>query len=427
MHYVWAHKLWDGRPMATVDGRPVKVVDPGRWNTDAGPDFFNAKVKIGDEMWVGNVEMHLRASDWYRHGHDDDPAYSSVILHVVAHDDSPVPRPGGKGDDDLIPQMTMQISPDIQARAQELERAPVLSLPCSRWMAEMPRLYLMDWLTSLGFERLYGKADRLRQQCERLHGNWEQVAYQALSRSMGMSVNNDTFERLAMVTPVNMLRKHADNILAVEALLFGQAALLEPTQGDPYVERLTTEYQFLAHKYGLRALDPGAWRMGHMRPWNFPHRRIATLAALITTRPNLMADLTAITTVAECQRYFEIELSGYWAHRFRFGGVAATGTKAFSGDVCKLLMINVVSPLRVAFGQERGDSEAVAQAVEMLQDLPPERNSIVKMFEEAGVKATDAFTSQALIELRRAYCEPRKCLYCRIGHRMLSQAAWRPS
>jgi hypothetical protein len=423
MQYVWQHRLWNPAGMTTVDGRAVRVIDPGLLNTGSGPDFFNAKLTIDGQQWVGNVEIHYRASDWHRHGHDKDPAYDSVILHVVDRDDAPVSRSDGQ----IIPQMRMPCSGDFAAACERMLAQSGISLPCASMIATMPRLYLTDWITTLGMERLYGKSERLAALAERYRGDWEEVAYVTLARAMGFGTNNDAFERLAQATPLKLLRRHADSRLPVEALLMGQAGLLPDAAGaDAYVGQLIREYRFLAHKYGLRPLSPGCWKLGHIRPWNFPYRRIATLAEIVTREPRLMSALSAITGEGGAASFFSFDLSGYWADHFRPGAPSPGAGKAISQGSARLLMINVVVPLAHAWAMARGDDQATAVAVERLQAMKPERNSIVEMFERAGVECRDAFTSQALIELRRCYCETRKCLYCRLGHRMLSASAHKP-
>lgn len=423
MQYVWQHRLWNPAGMSTVDGRAVRIIDPGLLNTGAGPDFFNAKVSIDGELWAGNVEIHYRASDWRRHGHDNDPAYDSVILHVVDKDDMPVRRHDGR----IIPQMRMPCSPEFSRHCSDLMGASPSGLPCASAIAAMPGVYLTDWVTALGYERVYRKSDHLSALAHRLKGDWEEVAYITLARAMGFGVNNDTFERLAMSLPLKFLRKHADSPLSVEALLFGQAGLLDLSSDgdDPYVGSLVNEYRFLSHKFGLKPLSPGAWRLGRMRPWNFPHRRVATLAEIVARCGHIMSSLLAIDCEEKAAEFFNFALSGYWSRHYRFGASSAQIERAVSASSVRLLMINAVVPLLHAYATSRGDDCLRDGAVDMLRRLKPESNSIVAMFTAAGIPCRDAFTSQALIQLRCEYCEQRKCLYCRVGHRMLAARAYR--
>lgn len=419
MHYVWQHKLWLQSDMTTVDGRRVQVIDPGLHNTDAGPDFFNAKLRIGGEMWCGNVEIHVRASDWFRHGHQRDMAYDSVVLHVVGRDDMRVNRADGRE----IPQLVMSCAPDFSISYDRMVNNPDLP-PCRSHLPDLPPMYVTDWLSSLAYERLYSKVDHIRSLLDRLHGNWTEVLYVTLARALGFGVNSDAFERLALSTPLHCLMKHRDSIESVEGLLFGQAGFLDaPEDKSHYVMRMRQEYDFMKVKFSLAAPASLGWRMARMRPQNFPHRRIATLAAMINRGFSISSDIFNVTTEAEARQLFEMELTGYWARRYNFVSDSAPSVRALSQESITVLIINVVAPLLYAYGMAFDDGRRMDAAVSLLQSLKAESNSIVKSFTESGIKCCDAFTSQALIQLRRNYCEPRKCLYCRLGHRILSTMA----
>lgn len=417
MQYVWQHRLWPQRNLSTVDGRPVHIIDPGLLNRDSGPDFFNAKVRIGGQMWSGNIEIHVRASDWHRHGHDSDPAYDSVILHVVDKDDMPVYRTNGE----LIPQLCMPCSRDFGDRFRSLVDNTANELACSGEIATIPQVHLIGWIDSLAYRRLYGKADRIASLVDRFNGDWEEACYVTLARALGFGINSEPFERLALSLPLRFMRKHSDSLLAMEALLFGQAGLLEQARGyDPYVERMTSEYRFLATKFSLKQPQPLGWKTARMRPPNFPHRRIALLAAMMHGGFRMMQAIADIHSTADAEVLFRTPLTGYWASRYSFGPDSGRESPALSETSIRILMINVAVPLMYAYGLSRDDSDMCQRAVDMLQHLPAEKNSITDMFARAGISCRDAFSSQALIELRRSFCETRKCLYCRIGHRLLA-------
>lgn len=419
MQYVWQHRLWPTRGLATTDGRSLRIIDPGQLNTGAGPDFFNAEIELDKEHWVGNIEIHYRASDWMRHGHHNDRAYDSVILHVVEKDDMVIPRPGTDGS---IPQVTMPHAEDIYRRYLSLVGAPPADITCCDTLASISSLYAADWLATLGFERIYAKSDRVIELARQLDNDWEEVAYITLSRAMGFGVNNDAFERLARSLPLKILRKHANNAKAVEALLFGQASLLRSVGDipDEYMLELADEYRFLSHKYMLTPIDERSWKLGRMRPYNFPHRRIATLARLLLYTPRLLSAFKGVENEEDARHLFDINLEGYWSNHHRFGSDISQMSRAISTDSCRLLIINVIVPIVHAWAAFNGDERTASQVVEVLQSLPPEHNSIVSAFVAAGIECRDAFSSQALIQLRREYCERRKCIYCRFGHRMLA-------
>ena len=420
LQYIWQHRLWLSEDMVTNDGRKVRVIDPGLLNTDAGPDFFNAKVEIDGHLWVGNVEIHVRASDWKRHHHDEDPAYDSVILHVVEKDDAPVHRINGE----LIPQVELRVSPRFNECYDRLVNATV-ELPCAARLKEVPSLTVTEWIEALAFERLHGKVDRVRELYDRYNGSWEDICYVMLARTLGFGINNDAFERLARVTPLRLLHKHSDSIVQVEALLFGQAGLLNGSHdNDSYYQQLTREYAFLANKFSLHPIEGSAWRLFRSRPQNFPYRRIALLAQFVHGGFNLMNDiLTAAGDAKALRQLFDIELSGYWTTHYSFGKPSPGAGRALSNNSIDIVLINTVAPLYYARGEMNDDNEMIDCAVALLEDIRPEKNSIVTMFSNAGIKCDDALTSQALIQLRRNYCEARKCIYCRLGHRLLATDA----
>lgn len=420
MQYVWQHKLYRWEDTTTNDGRRVRIIDPGMLNTDAGPDFFNAKVEIDGRMWAGNIEMHVRASDWARHGHNNNPAYDSVILHVVDKDDAPVYRTNGE----RIPQMVMKCSPAFNEKYAQLLNAKI-ELPCTDAIKQMPKLLLTEWIERLAFERLQSKADHLKELYNAFNGSWEDVCYVTLTRALGFGVNNDAFERLARRTPLRLLHRHCDSLFQIEALLFGQAGMLNPAENrsDGYYQQLCSEYSFLANKFSLKPIDSHSWKLARMRPQNFPYRRIALLAQFIDGGFNLFANILAAETESDLRKLFYVELSGYWATHFNFSRASEAQTRALGERSIDIILINTVAPLLYARGDVLNDNSLQDRAIALLESIKPENNSIVQQFTFAGIACRDALTSQALIELRRSYCEAHKCLYCKIGHRLLSAAA----
>ncbi len=417
MQYVWQHRLWPTGDMRTVDGRQVQVIDPGLINRDSGPDFFNAKIRIGGEMWSGNVEIHVRASDWRRHNHHLDMAYDSVILHVVGIDDLAIRRANGE----TIPQLHMPCAPDLTSRIKKLIDNPHDELACAREISGIPAIYLTDWLSSLAYQRLYSKVERIQDLLRRFNNDWEEVCYITFARALGFGINGDPLQRLAMSLPLRFMRKHSDSLTSMEALLFGQAGFLDSApKDDPYTRLLIEEYAFLSNKFSLRQPQPLGWKMSRMRPLNFPHRRIAMLAAVMEGGFRMMSDIIEAESSEDAMSIFDIPLTGYWSSRYNFGPTAGRTLPAISHTSAGIMVINVVIPLLYAYGLAYDNRSMCDLAINMLHQLPPERNSIVKLFTGSGVQCKDAFTSQALIELRHSYCETRKCLYCRLGHRMLS-------
>lgn len=420
MQYVWKHRLWRSEDMVTNTGKKVRVVDPGLLNTDAGPDFFNAKIEIDGHMWVGNVEMHYRATDWKRHHHDSDKAYDSVILHVVAKDDAPVRRTNGE----LIPQLVLEVSPQFNADYASLVGATI-EVPCATKIKQVPHLTIVEWVEGLAFERLHGKVERIHQLLDSFNGSWEDVCYVTLARNFGFGINNDAFERLARRTPLRLLGKHSDSVLQIEALLFGQAGMLDAQKPgmDSYYNQLCTEYAFLSNKFQLTPMEKESWKLFRIRPQNFPYRRIAMLAQFIEGGFRMMNRILEAEGEKEMRALFEVELSGYWTKHYTFGKPNERATSTLSRSSIDIILINTVAPLLYAYGELTGNYEMTDKAIKLLEDLRAESNSIVSHFVAYGIDCPDALTSQALVQLKREYCDARKCIYCKIGHHLLSKAA----
>lgn len=420
MQYVWKHRLWRSEDMVTNTGKKVRVVDPGLLNTDAGPDFFNAKIEIDGHMWVGNVEMHYRATDWKRHRHDSDKAYDSVILHVVAKDDAPVRRTNGE----LIPQLVLEVSPQFNADYASLVGATI-EVPCATKIKQVPHLTIVEWVEGLAFERLHGKVERIHQLLDSFNGSWEDVCYVTLARNFGFGINNDAFERLARRTPLRLLGKHSDSVLQIEALLFGQAGMLDAQKPgmDSYYNQLCTEYAFLSNKFQLTPMEKESWKLFRIRPQNFPYRRIAMLAQFIEGGFRMMNRILEAEGEKEMRALFEVELSGYWTKHYTFGKPNERATATLSRSSIDIILINTVAPLLYAYGELTGNYEMTDKAIKLLEDLRAESNSIVSHFVVYGIDCPDALTSQALVQLKREYCDARKCIYCKIGHHLLSKAA----
>ena len=420
MQYVWKHRLWRSEDMVTNTGKKVRVVDPGLLNTDAGPDFFNAKIEIDGHMWVGNVEMHYRATDWKRHHHDSDKAYDSVILHVVAKDDAPVRRTNGE----LIPQLVLEVSPQFNADYASLVGATI-EVPCATKIKQVPHLTIVEWVEGLAFERLHGKVERIHQLLDSFNGSWEDVCYVTLARNFGFGINNDAFERLARRTPLRLLGKHSDSVLQIEALLFGQAGMLDAQKPgmDSYYNQLCTEYAFLSNKFQLTSMEKESWKLFRIHPQNFPYRRIAMLAQFIEGGFRMMNRILEAEGEKEMRALFEVELSGYWTKHYTFGKPNERATATLSRSSIDIILINTVAPLLYAYGELTGNYEMTDKAIKLLEDLRAESNSIVSHFVAYGIDCPDALTSQALVQLKREYCDARKCIYCKIGHHLLSKAA----
>lgn len=418
MQYVWQTGAWGRGPIATVDGRRVDVVDRGTLNTGSGPDFFNAKVRIDGQLWIGNIEIHVRASDWYRHGHDSDTAYANVILHVVAVDDCEVTLPGTSA---VIPQVLMRDAPRYKDFYDRLANRELPAVGCASRLPQLSALEREEWLANLGYARLQRKADDIAALVEKSAGDWSQTAFVILARGLGFGTNADAMERMARSLPLKILAKHADKRLALEAMLMGQAGLIQTdTPADDYHARLTDEYRFMVKKFNLEApMGPEAWHFGAIRPDNTPWRRIALLAACVAEGVAGGSRLFELSSTDQALALFDLDISPYWQSHSR-PGVEATSSRRLSVASRNLLIINVILPLIYARAEAIGRYDRTAVCPDILQSLPAEDNRIVRLFSQAGITARDALASQAIIELYTSYCTQRRCLSCRFAHRLLA-------
>ena len=417
-HYLWKHKVL-GHPLTTVDGTEVSVRWAGRHNEDAGPDFTDARVIIGGQSWVGNVEIHVKASDWYAHGHDKNPVYDSVILHVVAVNDARIYRADGS----IIPQLVITMPPDFFMTYAQLT-ADLKGTRCREMLALLPPMVKTDWLETLSIERLQCKADRLLGYYSQLGHDWEQAVFTAVARGLGFGLNGLPFEMLAKSLPLKYVYHHADNLMQVEALLFGQAGMLDGSRNifDEYYQALCREYAFLARKYGLRPMRGDVWKYARTRPHNFPHRRIALLASALHAGVRFSSGLAeAGADIDALFEFFDWRLDGFWGRHYGFGadGRETVLPRTLSAASKQLLIINVAAPFYYAYAAITGNPEMGEQGASMLTRIAPERNSKVAAWSSCGITADDALRTQALIHLRDEYCDRNRSLECRFGHYFL--------
>lgn len=418
--YLWKSRMF-GRRLRDEDGGEVMVIDPGRLNTDAGPDFFNSKVSINGQEWAGNIEIHVKASDWYRHGHQNDAAYDNVILHVVSVSDRRIERPDGS----LIPQVTVTMPEDF-FRTYSVLSSVEGDIRCAPVLGSISQLEATDWLETLSVERIQKKGERILDIHKNCGGDWEQTCFVTLARALGFGLNGDPFEMLARSIPLKVLHHHSDNPLQIQALLFGQAAMLDSSLHilDEYYQLLCREYYFLARKYGLRPMRPGLWRYARTRPQNFPHRRIAFLAKACEGGFSLFSKILDNARSEEALRQlFSWRLEGYWHDHFSFDVEARAVADTLSATSVTLLLINAVAPMVYACGAFRGDPDLAERGLDLLAGLPGEVNGITRQWASLGFTSKDALRSQALIHLRKEYCDARKCLFCRFGNHALRKSA----
>jgi hypothetical protein len=423
LHYVWQHQYFDKASLRTEQGEAIIVLKPGFRNADAGPDFLGARLMIGEVEWNGAVEIHLRASDWHRHQHQHDRKYDQVILHVVHLADEPVHRTDGSE----VPALALQprLVPSLLFAYQALMAADeVQLLPCAGALSSVPEVTRLSMVERVLLERMEQKAAVVEELHQRSGHDWETTAWQLLAAGFGFKKNTEPLARLAQALPLPVLRRHRHDLRQTEALLLGQAGLLPPAAEAPdeYCAELRREYDFLAHKYGLppTALAAHEWNFLRLRPANFPPLRLAQLAAVLHAQPRLFQPLLDAPDVATLEKMLLVPVGAYWQRHYR-PGVVATKVPGLGRSSAHLLISNVVVPLRVAHARALGDAEGVEAAVELLTGLPREQNSVLAPYEALQFRHRSAADSQGLLALQRGYCQPRRCLHCAIGSRILQR------
>lgn len=414
LHYVWKYKLYTATPLITTEGRPVQVIDPGMQNTDAGPDFFNAKIKIDGTLWVGSVEIHDKSSDWLLHHHDTDKAYDCVILHIIGFNDFQPVRTNGNP----IPQMLLTVPENI-LRSIDWLLYREEALPCLDHITRIAPLHIACWMEALLSERLERKTHDIFLLLDAYQTDWNEVFYITLTRNFGFGVNNDAFERLAKSLPLRCIQKQRSSHSQIEAMLFGQAGMLEEENDDHYYRLLQREYDFLRHKFSLSPMEDFVFKNLRTRPVNFPYLKVAQLAALWVRYDTLFSAILEARSTGEIKKYFRIPPSGYWETHYHFRYASPRKEKTIGENALNILLINTVVPMLFAYGLHNKRPEYCERATRLLESIPPEKNTIVTTFYNAGITVRHAGDSQALIQLKREYCEKKKCLYCRIGFRML--------
>jgi hypothetical protein len=417
LHYVWKHRLYNSNDMRTVDGLFLEIIDPGMHNTDAGPDFFNAKIRLNGKVWAGNIEIHLRTSDWYKHGHHTDKAYNSVILHVVGELDIKEALNEARF---CVPLWVMPVSREMFNKYLFLAGND-LPVPCLSLIRDIPEIYWTDWKNALTSERLENKSQTISQLLHTYCNDWNEAFYITLARNFGFGINNDAFERLARSLPLRYILKHSDSPKQVEALFLGQAGLLDDEiPEDDYYQFLQREYRFLSQKYDLQSLEPALFKCLRMRPNNFPHIKIVQLAGFIGREQSVFSRLLEKKTIDEFQSLFFSDVPDYWETHYRFGKATARYRKGLGRSAINILLINTVVPILFAYGKQKGREDFIQKAFDLLEIIPAEDNHLVNVFVRAGVGCMHAGDSQALIQLRKEYCDKKKCMYCRIGHKVLT-------
>lgn len=410
LQYIWKHSLFRHKNCIASTGEKLEIINVGEHNSNAGPDFINARVKIGDTLWAGNVEVHSRTSDWNKHNHNNDKSYDNIILHVVGKNDCVIRRSGGE----IIPSMELNYSKKLERNYHSLLLAN-RRIPCDAHLIKTDRFLIRSWLGKMAVERLMQKSDYIQNILVQHKNNWEEAFYQILARNFGFGVNAEPFELLAKSLPTHYLAKHKNNLTQVEAMLFGQAGLLNESKKDYYALHLAKEYRFLKHKFSLVPIESHLWKFLRLRPANFPTIRLSQLANLICQSNGLFSKIIEETNVMKLKENFKLQASEYWDNHYVFDKPSVRRIKKLSGSSIDIIIINTIAPFLFVYGDRKDQPELKEKAIDLLEQLPSENNHITSEFAKYGIIVKNAFESQALIHLKNEYCIKKSCLKCQIG------------
>lgn len=420
LHYVWQFRSFDYKDLAVVGGENLKIIHQGFLNKNAGPDFSNAKIKIGETVWAGNVEIHLKSSDWLKHNHQVDQSYDNVILHVVYENDVEIKRTDGS----ILPVLILKgrISGELMDRYANLFLT-LNDFPCAPQIQTVDSLIVDSFLSRTLIERFEQKTQTVLETLIQSKGNWDETFYRFLARNFGFKVNALPFELVAKAVPQQIFSKHKNNPQQIEALVFGAAGFLNDQFEEKYPELLKKEFQFLQKKYNIKPVEVTNWKFMRMRPQNFPTIRLAQFAALITKSNHLFSKVIEIQDLVELRSLFEnLPVNSYWQSHYHFKKTAeGVGIQIGKSSIDNILL-NTIALFLFAYGKHIGTQFYISRAIRLLESLAAEKNAITNKFIEAGVKIENAFASQAILQLKRQYCDQKKCLSCGIGIKILKQA-----
>jgi hypothetical protein len=419
LSFIWQFRLFTSRDLRATSGERLEIIDPGFLNSHAGPDFFNAKIKIGETVWIGNIEIHIKSSDWSAHGHAVNTAYDNVILHVVYENDLQVQRTDGSAIQTLVLKDNFPIS--LLDRYQALISG-IAVFPCANQIHTVEPVILQSCFSRVLMERYEGKYQDVCLILKHTKGNWEAVFYYLLARSFGFKTNSIPFELLARSIDYQFFAKYKDNPIQIEALIFGQAGFLSADFQERYPAQLKSEYEFLRKKFSLQALDPSIWKFLRMRPASFPTVRLAQFAALMIKSQHLFSLILEADSLKSIKSHFEhLPVHSYWTNHYHFAKASLPSATQLGLLSIENIIINTVCLVLFSYGKSTDQPAFIDQAFRILEQLQGEKNSITAHYKDSGIKIENAFVSQALLELNKSYCSKKKCLNCGIGVKILKK------
>lgn len=413
--YLWKSRCFHS-DLRTESGEELVIHNPGEQNTDSGPDFFNSRLRIGNTQWAGNIEIHVRSSDWYRHGHQNDPAFNNAILHVVLENDKPVVRNDGT---ELPTLVVKNLFPgQILDRYKNIMSA-MHPIPCMVQLQDIPTSCLRLWAPALTLERWMLRSETIIRFWEKAGNDWDETIYQHIASCFGFKINQPAFELLSRAAPLKLIRNVCTSQKNTEALLFGQSGFFAETFEEDYPLELSRIYQLQKDKYNLQPLQPGLWKFLRLHPLNFPTIRISQFADLITKINANFFRILEPRTLSGFVDLFELSASEYWNSHFLFNRPSSTSPKKLGPAGKESLIINGVLPMLFFYGTMKDRCQLRELTFELLEQMPPERISIIRIWKNAGIAAQNALESQALLQLKSYYCDKKRCLECRFGKEIL--------
>ncbi len=415
LHHIWQYRLYPSHQLTDNQGNKLEIIDPGKYNGNAGPDFINAKIKIGDTLWAGNVEIHKQSTDWHTHKHDQNTAYNSVVLHVVLQINALTKDANGR----IIPQLILPIHQSVSQQWETLITQKQV-IRCSSQLHQLSDFSKHNWIDALVLQRLEAKTARIEQLLQINNSNWEETFYYTLARNFGFGINNEPFEWLAKALPLTYISKHKDNLVQIEAMLFGQSGLLALNKKhDDYTNLLEKEYAFLQQKFNLKPIDGNVFKLMRLRPANFPHIRLAQFASLIHQSSKLFSQIIEEPEYNALRKLFQVKVSSYWEQHYTFGELSVKRQKHLGDKALDNIIINTIVPMLFAYGKRKNRYELQEKALHLLEQCVAEDNRIIREWSKVGLKTATAYDTQALIQLNNEYCVEKKCLFCRFGHQLL--------
>jgi hypothetical protein len=415
LQFIWELRLYDSENLKTNEDEYVEVISVGVRNKDSGPDFYNAKIRIGDMVWAGAVEIHKKASEWNAHGHQRDNAYNNVILHVVEKSDAVIKRKSGE----VIPCIEITYPESFKERYLELSESKQ-HIPCASYISGIDSFKMQFWLDRIAIERMERKTTEISGLMKETSNDLEEVFHRILFRYFGFKTNALPFEMLARSLTAKLLRKYSSSLHSLESLLFGQAGLLDIDDTDEYSFMLKSEYEFLKNKHSLVAMDGSLWKYAKLRPMNFPTIRLAQLAAILNKYQSLWEIVVTLDKIKDIYGIFDVTASEYWDSHYVFGKTSSKSSpKRLGENTVDNLIINVIVPMTFAYSTYGGNETLKERTLYFLESLKAESNSVINEWIQYGIKPMNALHSQALLHLQTKYCAERQCLRCAAGKEII--------